>query len=324
MAAFPPILPIDEVRSTHTVVKREKKRARLEEGSLPAVGKVNAPLEVIERRKREDEETRKVRLMSLGSFGHVFVPPEVVVPVYVFRGIELQQIGAQYNPYRTTRLYGAYPDFYTQSHNPIIDEGNRNFFEMFESHVKTPGGSVHIEMKVRMLPEAVLPTSYAMMTRSEEGNPRIGWLHRELPVNIGKLGFGWSERIGKTARLGNRSEDERRSSTCQYVADGIAQYNWRLKWSLQLPSLDEKSGLNLQIFGGTSLGLGSDQLCALAYINPRSLIDEIVTTEQRIIKKKQWTNMEHPNHHDSRTPIQVSFELTTAKMADTKNCFENR
>ncbi|KAI0560705.1 Ferlin [Gracilaria domingensis] len=126
------------------------------------------------------------------------------------------------------------------------------------------------------------------------------------------------------ARLGNRSEDEKRTDTCKYVADGVAEFNWRLKWSLQLPSLDVKPRLKLQIFDDTSLGLGSDQLCAVADIKLRSLFDEIVTTRQPIIKKKQWVNMEHPNHPDVQTRIQVSFELTTAEMAAKKKCFEGR
>eukprot|EP00178_Gracilaria_changii_P012106 TRINITY_DN3416_c0_g1_i1.p1 TRINITY_DN3416_c0_g1~~TRINITY_DN3416_c0_g1_i1.p1 ORF type:complete len:2205 (-),score=427.39 TRINITY_DN3416_c0_g1_i1:774-6683(-) len=424
-AAFPPILPFDEVRSTKTLVSREKKRAALE-GSRPAVGKVKARLDVVEVGKRDEDETRKVRLTSLRSFGRVFVPTEVVVRVYVLRGINLQQIGAQCNPYLTARFYGGYPDFYSHKHSPIMDNDNPNFFQYFESRVKMPGGSVRLEVKDRMLPEAVLPISYPMMTKTEEGKPRIGWVQQEVPLNIGKLGFGWSETIGETvidldarwynsawrslartpvetrslyseesvnlkgqlemfidifdakevdkrpkmfrpvpiskppqeiyemrvvvykimdcvlpyrlakndpaklcafyvrARLGNRSDDEKRTDTCKYVADGVAEFNWRLKWSLKLPSLDVKPRLKLQIFDDTSLGLGSDQLCAVADIKLRSLFDEIVTTKQPIIKKKQWVNMEHPNHPDVQTRIQVSLELTTAEMAAKKKCFEGR
>lgn len=424
-ASFPPLLPIDEIQSTRTLVNREKKRAALE-GARPAVGKVKARLDVVEVGKKDDEQTRKVRLTSLRSFGRVFVPTEVVVRVYVLRGINLQQIGAQCNPYLTARFYGGYPDFYTQKHHPIIDDDSPNFFEMFESRVKMPGGSVRIEVKDRMLPEAVVPISYPMMTKTEEGNPRIGWVQRELPVNIGKLGFGWSETIGETvidldarwynsawrslartpvetrslyseesvnlkgqlemfidifdanevdkrpkmfravpiskppqqkyemrvvvykimdcmlpyrlqpndpsklaafyiqARLGNRPEDEKKTDTCKYVADGLAEFNWRMKWALQLPSLDVKPRLKLQVFDDTSLGLGSDQLCALADIKLRSLFDELVTSQQPIIKKKQWVNMEHPNYPGVQARIQISLELTTAELAAKKKCFEGK
>ncbi|KAI0563543.1 Ferlin [Gracilaria domingensis] len=100
------------------------------------------------------------------------------------------------------------------------------------------------------------------------------------------------------ARLSYLSEDEKRSDTLVF-AIAVLRCEARLK---------------LQICDDTGLGLGSDQLCAVADIKMRSLFDEIVTARQPIIKK-QW-GMEHPNHPDVQTSIQVSFGLTTAEMGN--------
>lgn len=195
---FPPILPLDEVQSSAALVKREKRRAALE-GARPAVGKVKARLDLVEMDAEVDDEveSKKVRMTSLRSFGRVFMPTEVVVRVYVLRGINLQQIGSQCNPYLTARFYGGYPDFYSQKYEPVIDDGNPNFFCMFESRVKMPGGSVRIEVKDRVLPEVTVPVSYPMYIK-DEGRHRLGMVQRDIPVNVGRLGLGWSESIGET------------------------------------------------------------------------------------------------------------------------------
>ncbi len=90
---FPPVLPFNEAPSHATLVKREKRRTALE-GSRPAVGKVKARLDLVEVDAKNESEVREARLSSLRSFGRVFVPTEVVVRVYVLRGINLQQIGS--------------------------------------------------------------------------------------------------------------------------------------------------------------------------------------------------------------------------------------
>lgn len=418
--SFPPILPLNEAPSTSTLVKREKRRAALE-GARPAVGKVKARLDLIEVNPDDEAEWRKVRMTSLRSFGRVFVPTEVVVRVYILRGINLQQIGSQCNPYISTRFYGGYPDFYTRKHDPVMDDDNPNFFQMFESRVKMPGGSVRIEVKDRVLPEVTLPLSYPMYI-SDEGQRKLGLKQKDVPVNIGKLGLGWSETIGDTlidldarwynsswrklarspverrslyseestnlkgqlelfvdifdahevdkrpkmfkpipisappqekyelrvvvykisecalpyklaknepsklaafyvrTRLGNRTQDERRTDICRHVADGIAEFNWRMRWELDLPSLEVKPRLKLEIFDDTSHGLGDDQLCATADIKLRSLFDDIVVNKKPILKKRQWVLMDHPNHPDVQARVQISLELTTAELAAKKKC----
>lgn len=418
---FPPLLPLDEVPSTSTLIKREKRRAALE-GARPAVGKIKARLDLIEMDNEDEVESKMVRLTSLRSFGRVFVPTEVVVRVYILRAINLQQTGSQCNPYLTTRFYGGYPDFYSQKHDPVIDDDNPNFFHMFESRVKMPGGSVRIEVKDRVLPEVNLPLSYPMYI-NDEGQRGFGFKTTDIPINIGKLGLGWSETIGETVidldarwynsawrslaktpvetralyseesanlkgqlemfvdifdakdvdkrpkiyrpvpiskppqsryelrvvvykisecvlpyklannnpaklaafyvqtRLGNLPEHVRKTERCKYVADGIAEFNWRMKWELDLPSLDIKPRLKLEIFDDTSHGLGDDQLCATADIKLRSLFDDIMVNKKPILKKRQWVLMEHPNYPDVEARIQISLELTTAELAAKKKCF---
>ncbi len=301
-----------------------------------------------------------------------------------------------------------------------MDDDNPNFFQLFESRVKMPGGAIRIEVKDRMLPELTLPIAYPKF--KEGSRYSVGLAQKDIPVNIGKLGLGWSETIGETmidldsrwynsawrslaqtpvemrslfsedsanlkghlemfvdiidavefdkrpkmyrpvpiskprqenfelriviykiqecylpyqladndpaklasfyveTRLGNRPEDVRRTEPCKHVGDGVAEFNWRMKWQLKLPSLDIKPRLKLQIFDDTSFGVGDDQLCAVADIKLRSLFDEIVTTEVPILKKKQWVLMHHPNHPEVEAQIQMSLELTTAEAAAKKKC----
>lgn len=423
-SAFPPILPLDEAQSTASLVRREKRRAALE-GARPAVGKIKARLDLIEMNKDDELESKKVQLTSLRSFGRVFVPSEVVVRVYILRGLNLQQVGSQCNPYLTVKFYGGYPDYYSHKREPVMDDDNPNFFEMFESRVKMPGGSLRIEVKDRVLPEVTVPLSYPMYIK-DEGQSRFGFVQKDIPVNVGKLGFGWSVSIGATvldldarwynsawrslsktpietrslfsedsanlkgqlemfvdifdakevdkrprmfrpvpiskppqetyelrvvvykiaecglpyklanndptklaafyvqARLGNRPEEERRTDPCKYVADGIAEFNWRMKWAIKLPSLEIKPRLKLQVFDDTSHGIGDDQLCSTADIKLRSLFDDIIVNKKPILKKKQWILMEHPNYPDVMTRIQISLELTTSELAAKKKCFTGR
>lgn len=422
--AFPPILPFDEVPTKATLEKREKRRAALE-GARPAVGKVKARFDLIEMNAEDEVEARNVRMTSLRSFGCVFVPTEVVVRVYVLRALNLQQVGSRCNPYMTMRFYGGYPDFFSQKHDPVMNDDSPDFFCMFESRVKMPGGSVRIEVKDRVLPEVTVPLSYPMYIH-EDGKHRLGLVQHDIPVNVGKLGFGWSEIIGETtidldarwynsawkslsrtpverrslfseesanlkgqlevfvdifdakevdkkpkmfrpvpisappqeeyemriviykisectlpyklanndpskvaafyvqARLGNRQEDIRKTERCKYVADGVAEFNWRMKWSMKLPSLDVKPRLKLQVFDDTSHGFGDDQLCATADIKLRTLFDEICVNKKPIIKKRQWVVMEHPNYPDIQSRIQMSLELTTAEQAKKKKCLTGR
>lgn len=417
---FPPIIPFEEVPSAATLHKRERRRAALE-GARPAVGRIKARLDLIEMNNEDEAEAKKVRLTSLRSFGRLFIPTEVIVRVYILRGINLQQKGSECNSYLTARFYGGYPDFYSRKHNPIIDDDSPNFFEMFESRVRMPGGSVRIEVKDRILPEFTVPLNYPMYT-NDEGQRRFGIKSKDIPVNIGRLGLGWSEIIGETvidldarwynsawrslakspvetralfseestnmkgqlemfvdifaaadvdkrpklykplpisrpkqseyelrivvykirecilpyklanndpaklaafyvqARLGNLPEHERNTERCKYVADGIAEFNWRMKWEIKLPSTEVKPRLKLQVFDDTSHGIGDDQLCATVDIKLRSLFDDIVLNNKPIIKKKQWVLMEHPNYPDVEAQIQVSLELTTGELAAKKTC----
>jgi C2 domain len=358
--SLPPILPWNEAPSSKTLKLREQKRANME-GCRPAVGKVKARLDLVELEGHDEVDIGKVRLSSLRSFGRVFVPTEVVVRVYVLRGINLQQVGTECNPYLTCKFYGGFPDFYSQKQNPVKDNDNPNFFDVFESRVKMPGGSVRIEVKDRVLPEVSLPLTYPTWI-SDEGRNTFGMVSKEIPVNVGNLGLGWSEPIGETvidldarwynsawrslkrspvetrvllseessnmkgqlelfvdiidakevdkhpklyrplpiskppqqeyvmrvviykvsdcflpyklagnpaklaslyvlARLGNRPEDERSTDRCKYVADGIAQFNWRMRWDIQLPSLDIKPRLKITVFDDTSMGLGNGDDC---------------------------------------------------------------
>lgn len=423
--SLPPILPLNEAPSSATLKKREEKRATLE-GARPAVGRVKARLDLVELDSHDDIDIGKVRLTSLRSFGRVFVPTEVVVRVYVLRGINLQQNGSECNPYLTCKFYGGFPDFYTQKHDPVKDSDSPNFFQMFESRVKMPGGAIRIEVKDRILPEVSVPFKYPMWI-ADDGQNRIGVKSGEFPVNVGNLGLGWSENIGETvidldarwynsswrslkkspvevralrsedsanmkgqlelfvdvfdakevdkhpklyhplpiakppqqdyvmrvviykvtdvtlpymlaspavaklaalyvvARLGNRPEHEKSTDRCKYVADGIAQFNWRMKWDLKLPSLDIKPRLKITVFDDTSMGLGNgDQLCAVTDIKLRSLMDEIVLTGKPIVKKKQYIELTHPNYPEVLSRVQLSMELTTKQAAAKKKCFTGK
>lgn len=42
------------------------------------------------------------------------------------------------------RFYGGFPDFYTKKHRPLLYNDNTSFFDIFESRVNIPGGSVRI------------------------------------------------------------------------------------------------------------------------------------------------------------------------------------
>jgi C2 domain len=360
-SALPPILPWNEAPSSATLKRREQRRANME-GARPAVGKVKARLDLVELDSHDEIDIGKVRLTSLRSFGRVFVPTEVVVRVYVLRGLNLQQVGSECNPYLTCKFYGGFPDFYSHKHEPVKDSDNPNFFQMFESRVKMPGGSVRIEVKDRVLPEVSVPLTYPTWIM-DEGKNRFGMVSKEIPVNVGNLGLGWSEPIGETlidldsrwynsawrslrkspvetrallsdessnmkgqlelfveifdakevdkhpklyrplsiarppqqeyvmrvviykvsdctlpyklavdnpaklaslyvvARLGNRPEDERSTDRCKYVADGIGQFNWRMKWDIKLPSVEIKPRLKITVFDDTSMGLGNNDDC---------------------------------------------------------------
>lgn len=421
---FPPLLPFEEAVTTQTLLKREKRRAALE-GARPSVGKIKARLDLMELDAGDEAEWSNVRTTSLRSFGRVFVPTEVVVRVYVLRGVNLQQTGSQCNPYLTARFYGGYPDYYSQKHDPVNDDDNPNFFCMFESRVKMPGGCVRLEVKDRVLPEVTIPIAYPMMIRDDD-TKRFGLVKREIPLNVGKMGLGWSEDIGETlidldarwynsawralaktpvekralsnedssnlkgqleifvdmfdahdvdkrpklykplnirappqekfemrvviykisdcmlpyklvnydpaklaafyvqARLGNRPEDVRKTERCKYVADGVAEFNWRMKWEMRLPSSEIKPRLKLEVFDDTTHGFGDDQLCATVDIKLRSLFDELVSKKKAIIKKKQWVYMHHPNYPDVESQVQVSLELTTGKQAEKKKCYTGR
>lgn len=423
--ALPPILPWNEAPSSTTLKKREQKRATME-GARPAVGRVKARLDLVELDSHDEIDIGKVRLTSLRSFGRLFVPTEVVVRVYVLRGINLQQVGSECNPYLTCKFYGGFPDFYSHKHEPVKDSDNPNFFHMFESRVKMPGGAIRIEVKDRILPEVSVPFKYPMWI-AEDGQNRIGMKSGEFPVNVGNLGLGWSETIGETlidldarwynsawrslkkapvetrsllseessnmkgqlelfvdifdakevdkhpklyrplpiakppqqdyvmrvviykvtdvtlpytlagpavpklaalyvvARLGNRPEHERSTDRCKYVADGVAQFNWRMKWDIKLPSLDIKPRLKITVFDDTSMGLGNgDDLCAVTDIKLRSLMDEIVLTGKPIVKKKQYIELTHPNYPEVLTRVQLSMELTTKQAAAKKKCFTGK
>lgn len=423
--ALPPILPWNEAPSEATLKKRERRRANME-GARPAVGKVKARLDLVELESHDEIDIGKVRLTSLRSFGRVFVPKEVVVRVYVLRGINLQQGGSECNPYLTCKFYGGFPDFYSQKHDHVKDNDNPNFFHMFESRVKMPGGSIRIEVKDRVLPEVSVPLTYPTWI-SDDGRNRFGLVSKEVPVNVGNLGLGWSEHIGETlidldarwynsswrslkkapvetrtltteessnikgqlelfveifdakevdkhpklyrplpiskppqqvyvmrvvvykvidctlpyiragynpaklaalyvvARLGNRPDDERATDRCKYVTDGTAQFNWRMKWDIKLPSVEIKPRLKITVFEDTSMGLGNgDDLCAVTDIKLRSLMDEIVLTRKPIVKKKQYIELTHPNYPEVLTRVQLSMELTTKQAAAKKKCFTGK
>lgn len=195
-SALPPLLPWDEAPSTATLKRREQRRANME-GARPTVGKVKARLDLVELDSHDEVDIGKVRLTSMRSFGRVFAPAEVIVRVYVLRGLNLQQVGSECNPYLTCKFYGGFPDFYSHKHDPVKDDDNPNFFEMFESRVKMPGGSVRIEVKDRILPEISVPLTYPMWI-TDDGQNTLGIVSKEVPVNVGSLGLGWSEPIGET------------------------------------------------------------------------------------------------------------------------------
>lgn len=75
-------------------------------------------------------------------------------------------------------------------------------------------------------------------------------------------------------RMGNRQLDERRSDRCEYVADGFAEFIWRMRWNLMEPSMELNTRLKSQIVDDISTSRRDDQVYATVDINLCSLFDE--------------------------------------------------
>eukprot|EP00168_Porphyra_purpurea_P003076 TRINITY_DN1368_c0_g1_i6.p1 TRINITY_DN1368_c0_g1~~TRINITY_DN1368_c0_g1_i6.p1 ORF type:complete len:556 (+),score=74.14 TRINITY_DN1368_c0_g1_i6:814-2481(+) len=73
------------------------------------------------------------------------------------------------------------------------------------------------------------------------------------------------------ARLGNRVVDQRQTDTCKYVGDGVGPFNWRMQWELNLPSVEVKPRLKLQVFDGTTL-------CGVGDVKLRTMFDDMIAT----------------------------------------------
>jgi len=404
------------------LVMQERKRAQLE-GKSPAVGKVKVRLDLVDIDGEDEGQLQHARLVSLRSFGRIFVPTEVIVRVYILRGISLQQVGASCNSYLKVSFFGGYPNVFSTKHRPIMRTDNPEYYEMFESRVKMPGGSIRIEVKDRMLPEVTLPVRFPWLTKDETSSfPKLGLASKDVTLSTNQLGLGWSETIGETTldldnrwynaawkalektpvevrslwkgdsmnlkgklevfvdiisaadyhanpklyrsppiippvqkkymlrvvifntenamlpykkeprnpnklaafyvecRLGNRTEDIRRTDTCRYSADGQGQFNWRLNWWVELPDPSLQPRLKFLIFDDTSHGLGSDDLCATADVKMRTMFDEMVTKQTTIVKKKQWIVMGHPDHPGVQARCQLAIEFIPESEVSKKRC----
>eukprot|EP00184_Porphyridium_aerugineum_P006376 CAMPEP_0184706560 /NCGR_PEP_ID=MMETSP0313-20130426/36819_1 /TAXON_ID=2792 /ORGANISM="Porphyridium aerugineum, Strain SAG 1380-2" /LENGTH=2368 /DNA_ID=CAMNT_0027168117 /DNA_START=74 /DNA_END=7179 /DNA_ORIENTATION=- len=178
-----------------------EKRLALLEGNRPVVGKIKARFDLIEMPTKngliDDADLQKARLASLRNFGRLFAPTEVVVRVYVLRGISLQQIDNCCNSYVVAKFFGGFPQHFTTKYNPVLNTDNPNYFVMFESRVKLPGGQLRLEVKDRQLPKQEIPIAYPWYVSGPDGT-RFGMVQKDIPLDAGALGLGWSANIGDT------------------------------------------------------------------------------------------------------------------------------
>jgi len=182
--------------------QKEERRMTLLEGHRPVVGKVKARFDLLDLAVDENgrvtqEEKEMARLMSLRQFSRVFVPLEVMVRVYILRGMGLEQIGSVCNSYVTAKFFGGFPEAFTTRFNPVLNTDNPNYFVMFESRVKMPGGQVRLEVKDRLSPQVALPLAYPWYVKGPAGS-RFGIVQSDLTLNAESFGLGWSELIGDT------------------------------------------------------------------------------------------------------------------------------
>jgi len=115
------------------------------------------------------------------------------------------------------------------------------------------------------------------------------------------------------ARLGNRVVDQRQTDTCRYVGDGVGPFNWRMQWELNLPSVEIKPRLKLQVFDGTTL-------CGVGDIKLRTMFDDMIANPRTIIKNKQYVMLYHPNHPEVEVRGQIALEFLPADEAAKKKC----
>ncbi|GAB0494220.1 hypothetical protein MMPV_005511 [Pyropia vietnamensis] len=115
------------------------------------------------------------------------------------------------------------------------------------------------------------------------------------------------------ARLGNRVSDQRTTDTCRYVGDGVGPFNWRMEWHLNLPSVEIKPRLKLQVFDDSDL-------CGVGDIKLRTMFDEMIARPQTIIKNKQYVMLYHPNHPEVEVRAQIALEFLPAEEAAKKKC----
>lgn len=115
------------------------------------------------------------------------------------------------------------------------------------------------------------------------------------------------------ARLGNRVSDQRMTDTCRYVGDGVGPFNWRMEWNLNLPSVEIKPRLKLQVFDDADL-------CGVGDIKLRTMFDDMVANPRTIIKNKQYVMLYHPNHPEVEVRAQIALEFLPAEEAVKKKC----
>lgn len=115
------------------------------------------------------------------------------------------------------------------------------------------------------------------------------------------------------ARLGNRVSDQRMTDTCRYVGDGVGPFNWRMEWNLNLPSVEIKPRLKLQVFDGSDL-------CGVGDIKLRTMFNDMIANPRTIIKNKQYVMLYHPNHPEVEVRAQIALEFLPAEEAAKKKC----
>lgn len=115
------------------------------------------------------------------------------------------------------------------------------------------------------------------------------------------------------ARLGNRVSDQRMTDTCKFVGDGVGPFNWRMEWNLNLPSVEIKPRLKLQVFDDSDL-------CGVGDVKLRTMFDDMIANPRTIIKNKQYVMLYHPNHPEVEVRAQIALEFLPAEEAAKKKC----
>jgi len=177
-----------DILADKEVIDDEVKLIEVAEEKLE-IGKLKMRMDLVDIDKTQDKAeydsyVQKARLTSLLNFNSVFKFGEIIlVRVYVARALKLQQHGVTCNPYLRVTFFGGHPQVLSTKLTPKLNTNHPEFYQMFQSEVMMPGGSLKIEVKDREIPSVELPVPFMRKKPTIEGRD---------------LGVSWHEDIGET------------------------------------------------------------------------------------------------------------------------------